>query len=91
MMDTIKEFRQVNIHHLGFATVNHPLRRFYRLVLAPSGTETVTVRRKIRIENGFQQQFSVACTTRSRTVGMPGSRIPLPPGLGISTRRTGEG
>jgi DNA-binding MurR/RpiR family transcriptional regulator len=57
MMDTVKEFRQVNIHHIGFTTVNNPLCRFYRLVLAPSGTETVTVRRKMRIENRFQQEF----------------------------------
>ena len=41
MMDTVKEFRQVNIHHIGFTTANNPLCRFYRLVLASSETETV--------------------------------------------------
>jgi len=55
MMDTIKEFRQVNIDHIGLTTVNNPLCRFYRLVLTSSGTETVTIRRKMRIKDRFQQ------------------------------------
>jgi hypothetical protein len=56
-MDAIKKFRQVNIHHIRFTTVNNPLCRFYRLVLASSGTEAVTVRRKMRIKDRFQQEF----------------------------------
>ena len=39
---------------------------------------------------GSSTIFNAACTTRSRTVGMPSGRV-LPSGLGISTRRTGAG
>jgi hypothetical protein len=39
---------------------------------------------------GSSTSFRAACTTRSRTVGMPSRRL-LPPGLGIIRSRTGKG
>ena len=46
--------------------------------------------RKSASKIGSRTSFAACCATRSRTVGIPNGRF-RPSGLGISTRRTGDG
>ena len=53
-------------------------------------TEPVAARVKVRLEDRLENQLELACTSRSRAVGIPRRRS-LPDALGIIRSRTGSG
>ncbi|CCK80891.1 uncharacterized protein TOL2_C27315 [Desulfobacula toluolica Tol2] len=55
MINSIKKFRQVNIHHIFFSTFNYLLCRFNRLLRTVAGTKTIAVIRKCGINYRFQK------------------------------------
>ena len=62
-----------------------------RILSAPLGTETLTDRFEIRLEDRLHTSNSDACTVRSIAVGIPRRLSLLLPGLGMRISRTGSG
>ena len=57
----------------------------------PLGPEPKLTGRKSASKTGSMTVFNAACTMRSRTAGIDNGRLSELPGLGIHTRRAGNG
>src|SRR5215471_1081144 len=91
MRNRVEILGQIRVHYISVAAADQRVDFLDCVKSTPSRAIAVGTGIEVRLEDRLKYQLGSGLHRRSRIVGIPSGRSPLPPGFGIITLRTGAG